>query len=59
MAFETRKLSMAWMEHGLSLKRYALSMEDKMVAGAFGCARNYGWWYLEDQYQAFTYKLSV
>ena len=35
---------MAWMEHGLqiSLKRYVLSMEDKMAAGAFGCARNYG-----------------
>ena len=42
MAFEVRK-SMAWMEHGLqiSLKRYALMMEDKMEAGGFGCARNY------------------
>ena len=29
------------MEHGL-LKTYALSMEDKMAAGAFGRARNYG-----------------
>ena len=29
---------MAWMEHRLqiSLKRYALSMEDKMTAGALG-----------------------
>ena len=25
------------------LKIYALSMEDKMAAGAFGRARNYGW----------------
>ena len=35
---------MASMEHGLqiSLKSYALSMEDKMAAGAFGRARNYG-----------------
>ena len=35
---------MAWMEHGLqiSLERYALSMEDKMAAGAFGRATNYG-----------------
>ena len=24
------------------LKTYALSVEDKMVAGAFGCPRNYG-----------------
>ena len=24
------------------LKRYALWMEDKMAAGAFGCAGNYG-----------------
>ena len=45
MAFEVRKQSMAWMEHRLqiSLKQYALSMEDKMVAGAFGHAMNYGW----------------
>ena len=44
MAFEVRKQSMAWMEHRLqiSLKRYALSMEDKMAAGAFVCAMNYG-----------------
>ena len=35
---------MTWMEHGLqiSLKAYALLMEDKMAAGAFGCAMNYG-----------------
>ena len=35
---------MAWMERGLqvSLKRYALSMEDKMAAGGFGRATNYG-----------------
>ena len=26
----------------ISLKRYALSMEDKMAAGAFGHATNYG-----------------
>ena len=25
------------------LKTYTLSMEDKMAAGAFGCARKYGW----------------
>ena len=39
---------MAWMEHRdymymqISLKRFTLSMEDKMAAGAFGRARNYG-----------------
>ena len=35
---------MVYMKHGLqiSLKRHALSMEDKMVDGAFGCAMNYG-----------------
>ena len=34
---------MAWMESDYkSLKRYALSMEDKMAAGAFGRAKNYG-----------------
>ena len=40
--FETRKQSMAWMKHGLqiSLKRYALSMEDKLAAGVFGRATN-------------------
>ena len=34
---------MTWMEHGLqiSLKAYALWMEDKMAAGA-GRAMNYG-----------------
>ena len=32
------------MEHGVqvSLERYAVSMEDKMAAGALGCATNYG-----------------
>ena len=32
---------MAWMERGLqvSLKRYALSMEDKMAAGVLGAQR--------------------
>ena len=32
------------MEHGLqiSLERYALSMEDKMAAGALVCATKYG-----------------
>ena len=36
--FETRKQSMPWMKHGLqiSLKRYALSMEDKLAARVFG-----------------------
>ena len=35
---------MAWMEHGLQilLKTYAHSMEDKIAAGAFVCATNYG-----------------
>ena len=44
MNFKTRKQSIAWMEHGLqiSLKTYALSMEDKMAAGAFGRAANCG-----------------
>ena len=45
MVFETREQSMAWMERGLqiSLKRYALSMEDTMAAEAFGCDRNSRW----------------
>ena len=45
MVSEPRKQSMALMEHGLQilLKRYELSIEDKMAAGAFGCATNYGW----------------
>ena len=45
MVIETRKQSMAWMEHVLqtSLKMSALSMEDKMAAGASGVARNFGW----------------
>ena len=36
MVSETRKESMAWMEHGLqiSLKRHALSMENELAAGA-------------------------
>ena len=36
MVFEKRIQSMAWMEHRsqISLKRYTLSMEDKMTAGA-------------------------
>ena len=45
MVFEKRKQSMAWLENGLqmSIKRYALSFdEDKMAAGAFGRATNYG-----------------
>ena len=37
MVYEARKQSMARMEHGL-LKRYALSMEDKMADEAFGRA---------------------
>ena len=43
MIFNTREQSTAWMEHGLQipLKRYALSMEDKMAAGTFGRATNY------------------
>ena len=40
MVYEVRKQSMAWMENGLqiSFKRFALSMEDKMVEdlGALG-----------------------
>ena len=44
MVYEARKQAVAWMEHGLqmSLKRYALSMVNKMAAGAFGRAMNYG-----------------
>ena len=36
---------MAWMEHGsqISLKRNALSMEDKMAAGSFVRATYYRW----------------
>ena len=33
---------MAWVEPDYS-KHIALSMEDKMAAGAFGRAKNYGW----------------
>ena len=38
MVFEMRKESMAWISHGLqiSLKRHALSIEDKMADEAFG-----------------------
>ena len=39
MVYEARKQSMAWMETD---KTYTLSMENKMAAGAFGHARNYG-----------------
>ena len=38
MLYEAKKQSMA---KG-SLKKYALAMEDKMAAGAFGRAMNYG-----------------
>ena len=41
MVYEVRKLLMAWMESYYS-EAYALSMEDKMAARAFGRARNYG-----------------
>ena len=41
MVSEPRKQSMAWMETDCS-KHYALSMEDKITAGAFGHAENYG-----------------
>ena len=41
MVYEARKQSMAWMENGL-LKTYALSIEDKLAAGAFGRDGNYG-----------------
>lgn len=41
---KTREQLMAWTEYGLqtSLKKYALSMEDKIAAGAFRHATNYG-----------------
>ena len=38
--YEVRKESMVWMETDYS--KHALLMKDKMVAGAFGHARNYG-----------------
>ena len=41
MVSEARKRSMAGMETDYSFI-YALMMEDKMAAGAFGRARNYG-----------------
>ena len=39
-----RNESMACMEHGLQIspEDYPLLMKDKMVAGAFGRAMNYG-----------------
>ena len=40
MVFETRRQSMARMEHGL--QNITRKMEDKMAAGAFGRATNYG-----------------
>ena len=48
MVYEMRKQSMAWMEHGLQiyLKRYPLSMEDKMAAGDFWT--RYELWVLMD-----------
>ena len=44
MVIEATTQSMTRMEHGLqtSLKTYALLMGDKMAAGAFGLATNYG-----------------
>ena len=40
MVYETRKQSLAWMEHGFQiLLKKALSVEDKMAAGAFGALR--------------------
>ena len=44
MAYEARKQSMAWMEHGLQIshERYALSMKDKMAAGGLGALRIMG-----------------
>ena len=43
MGFEIRRQLMAWLEHGLQMspKRYALLMEDRMAAGAFGRAMNF------------------
>ena len=43
MVYDMRKQSMAGMEMDYSKDTvYALSMEDKIMAGAFGCLRNYG-----------------
>ena len=42
MFLETRKQSMAWMEHGLQISHERYAMEDKMIAGALGRAMNYG-----------------
>ena len=43
MGFEIRRQLMAWLEHGLQMspKRYALLMEDRMAAGAFGHTMNF------------------
>ena len=41
MVSEGKKQLMAWMEMDYSLT-YTLLVEDKMAAGAFGHARNYG-----------------
>ena len=41
MVYEVMKQSMPWMETHY-LKPYTFLMEDKMAAGAFGHARNYG-----------------
>ena len=43
MVYDARKQSMAGMEMDYSQDTvYVLSMEDKLVAGAFGRVRNYG-----------------
>ena len=43
MVLDTKTQSIAWMEYGLRipLKRYALSMENKMAVEAVGRAKNY------------------
>ena len=43
MVLETTQQCMAWMEHGIqiSLKNFAHLMEDKMLPGALGRAKNY------------------
>ena len=50
---KTIKQSVGLTEHGLqiSLRRYALSMEDKMAVGTFGRARNYGY------FEQFNYRV--
>ena len=42
MAFETRKQSMAWVE--MHYKYHSRDTQDKMAAGVFGRATNYGWY---------------